>query len=85
MWVNENFINIFFFIPAIVVYIVFVNVLYFMAPYILFFFLRQIKKEFIIKDVYMYYKIFTVIINLILMLLIILEFKLYKKSYLYWP
>ena len=85
MCVNKNFINIFFFLPAIAAYSIFVNIFYFLVPYIAPFFLKKLGKIYSTKSIYRYYTVLTISMNFALMILVILEFKLYEKSHLHWP
>lgn len=89
MWLNQNFINLFFFIPSMIFYVITVNVTYLMAPYLIPHFLKIVNKFFRINDsiqnIFRYYSIFTVLLNSLLFIYMILEFKLYDKSYLHWP
>lgn len=85
MWINQNFVNVFFFIPDIVIYVVFINIMYFLMPYIIPVIQKKIGTNYSTKKIYRFYIILTILSNFLLLILVVVEFKLYNRSHLHWP
>jgi hypothetical protein len=82
MYTTENFINLFFFLPLMFLYVLGMNLLFFLFPKILFWLKIRIKDQ---KHLFRYCVYIVIVINFSLFLATVVYFHLYDKSNLHWP